>query len=126
MDASATCPYSKKERRTKTFRVAHLERQTAARSHALHSGSLLRTADESAFTWVPSRSGMPYSASRDPDCLDRLSLAGGGRYRQILRSRILILLQKQIVLTMPARRALNCSRVAGSSGNRYKRVLASL
>src|SRR5579884_967361 len=85
MDASATYVYSKKERRTKTFRVAHVERQTAARSHALHSGSLLRTADESAFSWVPPRSGMPHSPPRDPDHLDRHALASGGRYRQILR-----------------------------------------
>src|SRR2546421_8038886 len=85
MDASATYLHSKEERKTKTFRVTHVERQTAARSHALHSGSLLRTADESAFSWVPSGPGMPYSSPRDPDHLDRLSLAGGGRYRQILR-----------------------------------------
>src|SRR5215469_14475166 len=85
MDASATDLHSQEERRSKTFRIAHVEGQAAARSDAFHSGSLLRTADESTFSRVPSWSGMPYSTARNPDYLDWLSLVAGGRYRQILR-----------------------------------------
>lgn len=74
-----------KRREDEDLRAARVERQTAARSDALRSGSLLRAADESTLTWVPSWSRMPHSTPRDPDDLDWFSLAGGGRYRQIFR-----------------------------------------
>src|SRR5437879_5556380 len=85
MDASTTCFHSQKEGRSKTFRVTHLEGQTAARNYALHPGSILRTADESTFPWVSPWSRMPYRLARGPNQMDWLSLVRGGRHRQIFR-----------------------------------------
>src|SRR5258708_33539531 len=85
MDASTMNLHREEERRSKAFRVTHLGGQAAARSHALHLGSILRAANAPTFPWVSSWSRMPYSLTRGPDQMDWLSLVCGRRHRQILR-----------------------------------------
>src|SRR5260370_27392527 len=85
MDASTMNLHREEERRSKAFRVTHLGGQAAARSHALHLGSILRAANAPTFPWVSSWSRMPYSLTRGPDQMDWLSLVCGMRHRQILR-----------------------------------------
>ena len=75
----------KKKGRSKTFRVAHLEGQDFAGSHALHSGSVLRTADEQSFSRVSPWTWMSHSPTRDSGQMDWLSLVCGGRHRQVFR-----------------------------------------
>src|SRR5258708_15731394 len=85
MDASTTRLHREEKRRSKTFRITHLEGQAAARSHAFHPGSILRAANERPLLWVSSWSRMPYSLTRSPGHMDWLSLVCGRRHRQIFR-----------------------------------------
>src|SRR5258708_17995106 len=85
MDHRTTSLHSKEKRRSKTFRVPHLEGQAAARSDALHPGSIRGAANEPTFPWVSCWSRMPYSLTRSPGHMDWLSLVCGRRHRQIFR-----------------------------------------